>query len=139
MKHRQVFSKALGDILLTAACKYPEGQPFHLQRDLVLTKSMYNNFQKLRYWGLVKKSYDGMGKRLGGFWQLTGLVKAVLHGRSIPRVKWTFNNTVVESEKEEISLNEAVGSFEVPEAWAEKMRVYEFSGSLFDLDKAKSL
>ena len=120
MKNAQIFSKALGEILLTAACKYPANTPFHLQRDLTLTKSQYNNFQKLRYWGLVKKSYDGDGKRLGGFWELTGLAGAFINGKPIRKTKWTFNNEVVSASEEMIYLDEAVGSFDVPEQWAER-------------------
>lgn len=120
MKHRQVFTKSLGDILLMAAIKHRPGEPFHLQRDLILTKAQYTNFQKLRYFGLVIKSRDGFGKRLPGCWELTGLARAFIHGKPIPKFKWTFNNEVVGVSEQFIKLEEAVGSYEVPAQWAEK-------------------
>lgn len=119
-QNKQVFSKALGEILLKAACAYPYGKPFHLQNDLKLTKSEYCNFQKLRYFGLVEKSYEE-GVREGGKWKLTSLTRYFINGSRIPRVKWTFNNQVVEASKDDlITLSEAIGSFEVPAQWAEK-------------------
>jgi hypothetical protein len=131
MSHRHNLSKALCEVLLTAACKYGPDQPFHLQRDLNLTKSEYNNWQKLRYWGLVKKTYTS-GKRDGGFWQFTGLVHAFLNGRMLPRTKTTFNNEVLEESEDKVSLYNAVGSFEVPERWAERAEpVFLQQGNLF--------
>lgn len=120
MQNKQVFSKALGDILLTVACEFPAEKTFHLQHDLVLTKSQYNNFQKLRYWGLIKKSYNADGSRHGGYWELTSLVKYVVNGKPIPKFKMTFNNKVVSASEEMIQLENAVGSYEIPEQWAYK-------------------
>ena len=119
MKHSQNFSKALGGILLTLAYKFPEGQPFHLQRDIVLSKNQYNNAQKLRYFGLIKKVYTD-GSRDNGFWELTGLVRFVINGKRIPKIKWTFRNEVVAASEETISLDEAVGSYELPSEWVFK-------------------
>ena len=131
MKNKQMLTRALGDILLTAACKFRAGEPFHLQRDLNLTKSQYNNFQKLRYWGLVKKTFL-LGKRAGGFWELTGLTGAFIHGKPLPRVKWTFNNEVVGAGEEMTTLELMVGSFEAPEKWAElAIPVMTTQGKLF--------
>jgi hypothetical protein len=121
MKHSQNFSKALGGILLTLAYKFPEGQPFHAQRDIGLSKNQFNNMQKLRYFGLIKKVYTD-GKRDGGFWCLTGLVKYVINGKAIPKVKWTFRNHVVESSEETITLEEAVGLYEIPSQWSNKAK-----------------
>ena len=122
MQNTQVFSRALGDILMTAACAFPAERPFHLQHDLTLTKSQYTNFNKLRYWGLVKKSYNADGARLGGYWELTSLVRYVINGKALPKWKRTFNNKVVEVSDELTTLDQAVGSYEIPEQWAEKAR-----------------
>ncbi len=123
MQNKQIFTKALGEILLTLACKYPYGKPFHFANDFNLTKSQYNNAQKLRYWGLIKKHYDNNGKREGGYWELTSLVRYFVQGSSLPRVKWTFNNTVVSASDDDlITLSEAVGSYSVPEQWAEQAK-----------------
>ena len=123
MQNKQLFSKALGDILLTVACLFPAGKEFHLRYNMDLTKSQYCNFQKLRYWGLIKKSYNPDGSRHGGYWELTSLVRYFIHGSRIPRVKYTFNNKVVSaSDDDQITLSEAVGSYEIPSQWAEKAR-----------------
>ncbi|MFA5261723.1 MAG: hypothetical protein WC450_10900 [Candidatus Omnitrophota bacterium] len=65
MIHQHVFSGALADILLIIARRYGPGEPFHLQKDFFdFTKNQYNNFQKLQYWGLVRKAYNLDGARM---------------------------------------------------------------------------
>ena len=44
----------------------------HLQKDVHLTKNQYNNFQKLRYHGLVAHAKDKITKEyITGYWLLT--------------------------------------------------------------------
>jgi len=138
MKHKQSFTKALGGILLTLAYKFPEGQPFHPQRDITLTKNQYNNLQKLRYFGLIKKVYTD-GTRDGGFWELTGLTRFVINGKRLPKYKWTFRNEVIESSEELISLQDAAGLYETPAEWAFKAESVSslVEPDLFSLTKTK--
>ena len=131
MKHTHRFSKSLAGILYLAAMKYDIDKPFHLQKDLMLTKNQYNNFQKLRYWKLVDKYYEN-GIRKGGYWTLTQDVMNVFLGQTIPRNIVTFNNKVVEVSDEFIELKDAIGTYDIPEIWAERSRpVFETQLNLF--------
>src|SRR5487761_378645 len=79
-------SPGLIDTLLKFATKVKEknANMIHLQNDLNLTKNQYNNFQKLRYFGLVAKVKDPT-KRKSGYWALTRKAGNFLTGTSIPR------------------------------------------------------
>ena len=48
-------------------------------KDLGLDRNQWDNFQKLRYWDLVEKHYEG-GKRAGGTWSITQKGKDFLSG-----------------------------------------------------------
>lgn len=120
MKHRHVMSFALANILLKAAQKVDPFKPFHLQKDLALTKNEYANFQKLRYWGLAMKAKDRFGARIPGCWYLTDITTKFLTGGSICKWVMTFNNQVIERADEVITINRIDGEFEPPEAWARR-------------------
>jgi hypothetical protein len=104
--------------LLTAR-KFGVNEPFHLQKDLNLTKNQYCNAQKLQYWNLIEKHYSD-GKRMGGYWHLTKRAGEVLNGSAIPQWVQTFNNKVQEVSEERITLEEAVGYYDLPKQWAER-------------------
>jgi len=127
MKHRHTFSKVLANLLLKAANKFKEGIPFHLQNGLNLSKNEYNNFQKLKYWGLIWKCYEN-GKRKGGYWRLGPGVRELINGGLIAEWVKTYNNQVIESSTEAITLAEATGGYETPEQWANKSEVMEGVG-----------
>lgn len=68
----------------------------HLQDDLDLTKTEYNNFQKLRLHGLVAK-YKEEGQHINGYWLLTRRGSDFLNGTlDIPKRVKTFRNKVVD-------------------------------------------
>ena len=46
------------------------GGPINLKQ-LALTRNQWDNFQKLRYWGLVARSFHSDGTRRAGVWELT--------------------------------------------------------------------
>lgn len=119
MKHTHIFNKSLATILLKTAKRFSPGEPFHLQKDLDLTKNEYANFQKLRYWKFVEK-FRFNGKRKGGYWRLTDFAVQVLNKGSIPRSVITFNNTIVEESEEYTSISDAIGYFETPEKWSKR-------------------
>jgi len=53
-------NKALVNALAQLVFFYhKERSPANLQQDLDLTKNQYNNFQKLQYFGLVRRTKDG--------------------------------------------------------------------------------
>lgn len=138
MQHKHGLSRSLCDILMIIAQKHTAGVAFHPVRDVNLDKFQYTNFQKLRYFGLIVKVKDDE-KRAAGFWALTGLAAAFLRGKAIPKWKKTFNNRVVEASEELIRLEEVIGSFELPEQWAEKAEpVKKLVEELPLFDKASS-
>lgn len=68
-----------------------------MKGDLELTKSEYNNAQKLRYFGLIAHYKNDMGMREAGYWLLTrNGAKFLKNQLPIPRTVSTLNNTVVE-------------------------------------------
>lgn len=80
---------------------------FHLAKDLNLTKTEYNNFQKLRFHGLIAHVKD---KR--GHWLITTRGGQFLRGemRVNARVK-TFRNHVEEHSPETVHINDFKNSF----------------------------
>lgn len=96
MKHRQALTKGLVGILLKVA-NYHKTE-FHLQKDVSLTKNEYTNFQKLKFWGLVKKS-----DKISGAWSITGIgYKFLMNEIDLPYSVYTFNNRVVEQDSEKV-------------------------------------
>lgn len=121
MKHKHIFSKALSHTFMKSIRQYGKHKPFHLQKDLLLTKNEYNNFQKLKYWDLIRKHFDN-GVRIGGYWCFTDAASQFINGSRIPRWVMTFNNCVVEKAPayEHITLEDTVGYYDIPEQWAER-------------------
>lgn len=83
---------------------------FHLQKHLVdLTKNEYNNFQKLRFHGLVAK-IDGKA----GYWLITKRGGSFLRGElGIPKNVQTFRNKVISHSGEVVTIKMYYGK--VPE------------------------
>jgi hypothetical protein len=119
MSHKHILSRSLGDILLVLIQKVSQDEPFHLQRDFSLTKNQYNNFQKLQYWGLVKKHYS-CGEREGGVWELTRSAFEFVNGRQIPRWVKTFNNIVIERSNDLVTMSELSGFYDLPASWSKR-------------------
>lgn len=129
MKHRHRFSQALADLLLSTARRFSINEPFHLQKDLNLTSNQYCNFQKLQYFDLIAKHYSD-GKRLGGYWHLTKRAGEVLNGSSVSQNVITFNNEVKEVSEERITLEQAIGYYDLPEQWAERQEAVKGLGQM---------
>ena len=67
----------------------------HVPKQINLDKTEYNNFQKLRYHGLVAKFKDKDGKREGGYWLLTRRGNQFCKGEiQIPVKVQTFRNKI---------------------------------------------
>ena len=98
---------------------YSATRPMNLH-DLNLTKGEYCNFQKLQYWGLVRKIGDGL-------WKLTDEGRDFVDGKTtIQKTVWTFHAEVVRFEGEQISFSIA----EVEKVKAKRARDYiETSGA----------
>lgn len=80
----------------------------HLRDDLDLTKTEYNNFQKLRLHGLVAK-YKEEGVHLNGYWLLTARGADFLNGTlDIPKRVKTFRNKVIDHDTEKVFLIDVI-------------------------------
>jgi hypothetical protein len=65
-------------------------------KDLGLTRNQWDNFQKLRYWGLVAQSYRDDGTRLNGQWHITKEgADFVEKGTAIKKSVWTYRGKTV--------------------------------------------
>lgn len=76
VKYTFTFNKGLARCLY-AIRNYPQGVEI---RTLKMTSSMWTNFQKLRYWGLIEPVSLG-DKRKGGFWKITSTGLDFLNGK----------------------------------------------------------
>lgn len=100
-------SKGLVRDLIKLYSKVVETQKneVHLQRDLDLTKNQYNNFQKLRYFGLSVKV-----KEKPGYWLLTKRGADFLtKGEKISKKVYVSNNQIAEHSLEKIGAIDMVG------------------------------
>ena len=100
VRYKHVFNEALA----VGLCRlYLAREPINL-KDLGLTRNEWDNFQKLRYWDLVRKHVDSKGKRKGGFWEITEEGKRFLCGGSIYSHVWTYRGERVEYDGELIRV-----------------------------------
>ena len=75
---------------------------FHLAKDLQLTKSQYNNFQKLRFHALIARD-----KKMeeAGYWLITRRGGQFLRGEiDIPKRVKTFRNKVIDYSPDKINF-----------------------------------
>jgi hypothetical protein len=80
---------------------------FNLLTDLSLTKVQYNNFQKLRFHGLVAKVDNKLG-----YWLITRRGGQFLRGEiSVPTSVQTFRNKVTDHSEKKVSINDFKGQF----------------------------
>jgi len=83
----------------------------HLQNDLNLSKSEYNNFQKLRFHGLIAHCKNEDGSRDSGYWLITKRGNDFLRGLlAIPSRVRTFRNHVVDHESRLVYIKDVIGS-----------------------------
>ena len=88
----------------------------HLQTELSLTKNEYNNFQKLRYHGMVAKCVDPDTKeRMGGFWLLTKRGNEFLRDLiSLPHTVYTFRNKIVDKHPDRVRMSDVLKDADLP-------------------------
>ena len=81
----------------------------HVPRDLDLSKTEYNNFQKLRYHGLVAK-FRVNGIHDQGYWLLTRRGASFLKGDiQIPSKVKTYRNRVIDHAGELVTVKDVLG------------------------------
>jgi hypothetical protein len=104
VKYRHKFNKgmAIGLYRLSQA-----GGLEHIKR-LKLTYNQRSNFQKMQYWGLVRKAGATPEEvRSGGYWELTTKGRMFVGGEiTIPYYAWSYRGKPVETEGEPCSINE---------------------------------
>jgi len=99
------YRHSLSKPLIIGLRKLNDNSPCNL-RELHLTRNQWDNFQKLRYWDLVSKYYEG-GKRSGGVWKITERGRLFLGGKiSIDRSVYTFRGERTRYCGEEISIED---------------------------------
>ena len=101
---KESLSRGLVDTLIIfgRAVKRREKNEIHLQDEVELNKNQYNNFQKLRYHGLVAKVKDQVG-----CWLLTRNGLAFLRGeKSIAKEIQVENNMIVEYGDKEVTIHD---------------------------------
>lgn len=83
---------------------------FHLQKDLVsLSKNEYNNFQKLRFHGLVAKAKV---ENKPGYWLITRRGGQFLRGELfVPKTAYTLRNKVIGHSNDLIGIKDFMGKF----------------------------
>lgn len=101
------------------------------RKELNLDHSEYNNFQKLRFHGLIAR-YKEHGEWRKGDWLITRRGFQLLQGRlKIPARVQTFRNEVVDHDKKVVDLKDIMGS----KPYVESEFMFEFDvpdNSLFD-------
>ena len=101
MEHRHVLSTPLVRALRKIAAFT---NAVNLQA-LNLSRNEWDNFQKLRYWGLVEKARRPDGTRMRGYWYLTNKGRRFLAGQEVvPGVVWTYRGDFVRHEAGHVSV-----------------------------------
>lgn len=103
VEYKHSFSKALAVGLYKL---YQSGAtPINLKH-LGLTRNQWDNFQKLRYWGLVAPSHRPDGSRLNGEWNITPVgIAFIEQGTSIKKSVWTYRGDPVRLEGDTCFFN----------------------------------
>jgi hypothetical protein len=87
-----------------------KGNKIHIRHDLTLDISENNNFQKLKYWGLVAKYRIG-NHHPAGYWILTRLGSEFLRGeKDVAQKVFTENNEKKYESEERINIKDKIGT-----------------------------
>ncbi len=118
MEYRQVLNRPLVESLVKIAS---HNRPINLSI-LDLTRSAWNNFQKLRYWKLVEKHFED-GKRVGGVWKVTELGRRFVAGEAtVSKNAWTYRGEVRRYEGKEIHIWDVDAKFKTRPQWAKEAK-----------------
>ena len=116
----------LSEALVTGLSKlYETGGKVNL-KELGLTRNQWDNFQKLRYWDLVKKSVDEDGKRLSGVWEILPAGVEFLQGkRSVQKWVWTYRGERVRFEGDTVAVHDVLDGYKAREDYAHEAKHHE--------------
>jgi len=106
----------------------------HLLKDLNLTHSQYNNFQKLRYHGLIAHVIDKQTKKdESGYWLLTKRGNLFIKNEiSIPKKVFIFRNKIQERGKDLVSVHDILRDKNNEPYWYKK-HDYEYQIAFLDI------
>lgn len=116
MEYRHHLNKQMADALLKLL-------PFeHADlKQIRLERNQWQNFQKIQYWGLVEKYFEG-GERQGGCWSVTDKGKRFLKGEiSVPCNVWTYRNRTIKEDDKKVNIEDLIPDFKwrLPKDYAE--------------------
>lgn len=136
--HGHRLSKGLVDSLIkfkTMVLELNENK-VHIKDQLSLTKTAFNNFQKLRYHGLVAKYIDSeTDEHLAGYWLLTKRGNQFLKNElSLPVVVYTFRNKIIDKHKDLVKLQDVLKDNSMP-YWDEKSDFIVDYADLHDIEE----
>jgi hypothetical protein len=88
----------------------------HLSKDLKLSKNEYNNFQKLRYHGLIAHYKNKETKEYEtGYWLLTSRGNLFCKNElAVPKKLLIFRNKIEERSEEKITLENVLKNDDIP-------------------------
>ena len=126
VEYKHSFSKALATGLWRL---YQAGGQVNI-KDLGLTRNQWDNFQKLRYWGLVAQSYRDGGTRMNGHWQITAAGTAFIEqGTGIQKSVWTYRGDTVRFEGSTVFFKDTHDlEYEQRESYAENAVAHRNQG-----------
>lgn len=124
VEHHHSINTGLANAIVTIYQK-SRSSPVKLS-DLRLTRNQLDNFQKLKYWGLVAPYVTQENNRKRGWWVMTELGRSFVERKAkIPKTVWTFNDTLVRFEGEEVFIDEIVEGYKYRGDYADEARVPE--------------
>jgi len=125
VEYRHVLNAPLADALTRLR---DHGGPVNI-KNLDLTREQWTNFQKLRYWGLVRKTCDAKGKRVGGTWEITRKGLDFIKGcTAVPRTMWTYRGEPVRGDDGEVFIHHLVEGYALREDYADTAQAKEKTG-----------
>jgi hypothetical protein len=104
VEYKHSFNQSLADSLY----KLYEagGGPININQ-IGLSPVQWNNFQKLKYWGLVRKAERNDKSHIGGFWELTRIgYEFIEKGFGIYKNVWTFRGKSTKYEGDTVFFND---------------------------------
>lgn len=105
-------------------------------KHLHLDRSQWDNFQKLRYWGLVEKFKDDKGNRIAGTWTITAKGRDFLFNRvSVQKSTWTYRGDFKRYDGEHIYAKDIDDiSYKIREEYASEAMAHSSDNALFMCD-----
>lgn len=116
VEYRHRLGGALGTGLVRLA--HAGGGPVNL-KDLGLTRNQWDNFQKLRYFGLAEQVHREDGTRVAGVWRITPKGQSFVEGdQRVAEYIWTYRGKAVRSEGNPVGIRDLAAGYDQREDYA---------------------